>query len=253
MDLRLCESKKGRESWKFNNTLLKNKDFIKLVKNEICLIKQTYALPVYNPEAVLTMNELQLELIISDSLFLDTMLCQLRGSIISFSKRIARETRKEEKSLEIDINNLIIQIEACESINDITILNNRLSEKQEHYEGLREIRMRGHQVRSRSEIMATWEKPSRYFLNLEKKHYINKTIVELITENDHKITDPKKFLELQKDFYQNLFSSKKTIKIENSYFEQYLSNLTKLSSEMRNKLEETFSLDELECVIKESK
>ena len=86
--------------------------------------------------------------------------------------------------------------------------------------------MRGHQVRSRSEIMASWEKPSRYFLNLEKKHYINKTILELSTENDQKITDPQKILELQKDFYQNLFSTKRTIKIEDSYFEQYLSNLT---------------------------
>ena len=181
------------------------------------------------------------------------MLCQLRGCIISFSKRIARETRNEEKSLEIDIKNLILQIEACESITSITTLNNRLSEKQEQYEGLREIRMRGHQVRSRSEIMATWEKPSRYFLNLEKKHYINKTIVELSTENDQKITDPKKNLELQIDFYQNLFSTKKTIKIENSYFEQYLSNLTKLSHEMSYKLDEPFSMEELESVIKKSK
>ena len=190
LDLKLCDSTKGRGSWKFNNNLLKNKDFIKMIKDEICLVKQTYALPVYNPEVILTMDEQQLELIISDSLFLDTMLCQLRGSIISFSKRIARETRKEEKSLEIDINNIILQIESCDSISDIMTLNNRLSEKQELYEGLREIRMRGHQVRSRSEIMATWEKPSRYFLNLEKKHYINKTIVELVTENDQKITDP---------------------------------------------------------------
>ena len=65
-----------------------------------------------------------------------------------------------------------------------------LSDKQEHYERLREIRMRGHQVRSRSEIMASWEKPSKYFLNLGKKHYINKTISELKLENGQTITDP---------------------------------------------------------------
>ena len=53
---------------------------------------------------------------ISDSLFLDTMLCQLRGVIISFSKKLANETRKEEKVLEKEILSYIEKIDSSETI-----------------------------------------------------------------------------------------------------------------------------------------
>ena len=113
--------------------------------------------------------------------------------------------------------------------------------------------MQGHQVRSRSEIMASWEKPSKYFLSLEKKNYINKTITELKIENDQLITNPTQILEAQKKFYQFLFSSKKTIKIENSFYEQYLCNLPKLSEMTRDAIDMPFTMEELEHVIKKSK
>ena len=117
----------------------------------------------------------------------------------------------------------------------------------------REIRMRGHQVRSRSKIMASWEKPSKYFLNLEKKHYINKTISELKLENGQTITDPKQILGTQKEFYQNLFTSKNTIRIEDSYFEHYLSNLPKLTDRNKDLIDNPFTIDELDNVINKSK
>ena len=58
-----------------------------MVKEEIFLVKSTYALPVYNPEYIKNDNGQNLELLISDTLFLDTLLCQLRGVIIDFSKK----------------------------------------------------------------------------------------------------------------------------------------------------------------------
>ena len=253
LDLRLSNNQRGRGSWKFNNNLLKNKDSVKLIKDEIQNIKHVYALPVYRPEVVDILDENQLELMISDSLFLDVMLCQLRGNIISFAKKISREKRREEKSLEVDIEQLVLEIYICESFSHKEALNRELYKKQATYEDLREIRMRGHMVRSRSEILANWEKPTKYFLNLEKKHYIDKTIVELSTEVGEIVTDPKKILKLQEDFYRNLFTSKKTIEIENSYYEPYLDNLKQLSQNLRDKLDETFTIEELEYVIKKSK
>ena len=78
---------RGRGLWKFNNQLLQNQDFIDMVKEEIFLVKSTYALPVYNPEYIKNDTGKDLELLISDTLFLDTLLCQLRGAIIDFSKK----------------------------------------------------------------------------------------------------------------------------------------------------------------------
>ena len=253
LDLKLNDNRKGKGSWKFNNNLLKNKDFVKIIKEEIRLTKHIYALPIYSHETVDTLNELQLELMISDSLFLDTLLCQLRGTIISFSKKISRERRINEKALETEIQETILEIEASDHLPLINELNNKLSNLQEQYEEIRENRMRGHLIRSRSEIMADWEKPSKYFLNLEKRNYVNKTILELKTENGNKINDPTEILKLQKEFYQDLFSTKKTINIENSYFDPYLINLPTLSEEMKNKLDEPFTIEELDESIKKSK
>ena len=86
LQLKLSNYKKGKGSWKFNNSLLNNNDFIKLIKSEISLIKETYALPIYNPEIVPLIKDSDLEMI-PDTLFIDTLLCQLRAIIISFSKK----------------------------------------------------------------------------------------------------------------------------------------------------------------------
>ena len=79
---------RGRGLWKFNNQLLQNQDYIDMVKEEIFLAKCTYALPVYAPEHIKNNNGDNLELNISDTLFLDTLLCQLRGSTIDFSRKL---------------------------------------------------------------------------------------------------------------------------------------------------------------------
>ena len=114
--------------------------------------------------------------------------------------------------------------------------------------------MKGHQVRSRAELTANWEKPSRFFLNLEKKNYdLNKNITELLHSNDFKITNPEQILKMQTNFYQDLFSSKNTIELQNSTFSPLLHNLPKLPESLRESLELPFSMAELEQSIKRSK
>ena len=100
LSINITNSPRGRGSWKFNNKLLKSSEFTKMVKEEIKLIKQTYALPVYNLDYVSKMPDKDVILTIDDDLFLDTMLCQLRGVIIAFSKKVAKEKRALEKNLE---------------------------------------------------------------------------------------------------------------------------------------------------------
>ena len=77
---------RGKGLWKFNNGLLKNQDFIDMIQEELSLIKSIYVLPLYDPEYINNNHGDSLKLNISDTLFLDTLLCQLRGAIIDFSK-----------------------------------------------------------------------------------------------------------------------------------------------------------------------
>ena len=78
--------KRGRGLCKFNNALLENNGFVKMIKAEISLVQYTYALPIYDPVFVASDNGETLEINISSTLFLETLLCHLRGKIITLSK-----------------------------------------------------------------------------------------------------------------------------------------------------------------------
>ena len=182
-----------------------------MVKAEIELIKSTYAFRIYNDEYVHLDHGELLELLISDTLFLETLLCQLRGQIIKFSKNLKREEKKEEISLIAEIKKL----QGCiDSGNEQTTKRDSLREKSLRLEKLREKQTKGSIIRSRANIVDNWEKPSKYFLNLEKRNFTNKNIPSLTTDDEKIITDSKKILMMQKSFYQDLYSSKDTIPIK---------------------------------------
>ena len=62
-----------------------------------------------------------------------------------------------------------------------------------------------------------------------------------------------KILNLQKDFYQDLFTKKKTIPILGSFYEEYLQNIQNLSESKKEELDNDFKMEELEYVIGKSK
>ena len=58
---------------------------------------------------------------------------------------------------------------------------------------------------------------------------------------------------MQKSFYQDLFTKKKTIPIEDSFHAEYLQNIPGLSELKKGELERDFTMDKLELVIGKSK
>ena len=145
---------RGRGLWKFNNQLLQNQDYIDMVKEEIFLAKCTYALPVYAPEHIKNNNGDNLELNISDTLFLDTLLCQLRGSTIDFSRKLKKNERLEECKL-------LKSISEIELLDTTTIEQEKtLSSNKLKLEDIRENRIKGSMIRSRAQLNKDWEKPS---------------------------------------------------------------------------------------------
>ena len=104
-------------------------------------------------------------------------MCQIRGETITFSKNLSRKTNKLESELIDSITQLEIEID-CYDIN----INNKLEELTNlnvQLQSIREDKLKGHQIRSRYQHIKDWEKPSKYFLNLEKIFYLNKNIAEL--------------------------------------------------------------------------
>ena len=114
------------------------------------------------------MNEADIEYWIKPDIMWEVMLAQIRGVIIDFAK----EKRKEKKDLIKQMNklkgNTDINVEI--NIEQLETLNIEL-------ETITEERIKGAQIRARSLKQNEGEKPSSYFLSLEKANYINKTML----------------------------------------------------------------------------
>ena len=78
--LSLCftEFVKGKPLWKFNNSLLKDIQYINAINKKIDEVKKQYSLPVYDFENLHNIPECELQFSINDQLFLDTLLMEIR-------------------------------------------------------------------------------------------------------------------------------------------------------------------------------
>ena len=68
----------------------------------------------------------------------------------------------------------------------------------------------------------TTRKNSKYFFNLEKRHYTDKLIPKVITEEGRELVDQKAILREQSKFCKNLYSTKNCLITEehNDVFSQ---------------------------------
>ena len=66
-------------------------------------------------------------------------------------------------------------------------------------------------IRSRAEQIEYDEKPTKYFLHLEKQNFTNKQMTKLINDDNVIITDPDKVADIQRNFYEKLYSKDKNV------------------------------------------
>ena len=97
LKLKLQENERGRWYWNFNNTLLKDKNYIEEIKNTIEEVKNTYIINDNVNERVNISNE-QMKFNINDQLFLETLLMVIRGNMIEYSAIKKREKMKKKRS-----------------------------------------------------------------------------------------------------------------------------------------------------------
>ena len=251
--LNISKQPRGKGQWKLNNKLLENQEYLNMDRNEINLAKATYALPIYHPEYVKDNTGTDLEININDALLLDTLLCQIRGETIKFSKKIARENRLYESRLIENIETIEKSIDSIEDQINKELLSDYLDSKKEELEQWRENKLNGAMVRSRATINSQWEKPSSFLLNLEKKNFLNKSIPELLDNEGNAHTDIKEIMEMQHSFYNDLFTAKTITPIPDSKYDYLISNLPKLPDHLKQNMDSEITIEELELVIKRSK
>ena len=105
---------------------------------------------------------------------------------------------------------------------------------------------RGAIMRSRATYETLGERPSKYFLNLEKRNFSKKTIYRLQLKSGVVISDPECILREQRKFYDKLYTSAGPID------ENYVKNLQtpQISEEDKIYLDLPISQEEKEAAIK---
>ena len=124
-------------------------------------------------------------------------------------------------------------------------LEDEICKKNIELEELRDIKLKGAFIRSRSQMISQEEKPNKLFLNLENNNFISKNIKELINSKDIKITEPKAILEEMRVFYEQLHTKREVGKVEDSIFNNYIDNLNKLNNDESSKSDSDITINEL--------
>ena len=235
----------GKGLWKHNNSLLTDADYLKALNSKILEIKKQYCLPVYNLENIDQIPDEELQFIINDALFLETLMMEIRGKSISYASYKKKVKNKEEKELIYKIQNLEDNL-VEENIPKVEQLKQELN-------NLREDKMQGYLVRSRANIIENGEKPSQYFCNLESHNYSSKIINVIEQENGEHINQ-KEILHETSKYYENLYSCRENTlnDIDLNIYMQNI-NMPKLTEEEAEKQEGMVTHKEASLTLKNMK
>ena len=206
--LKKKEFKRDRTFWKFNNSLLKDKEYLMTIKNVIETTKKQYANIVYSPDKINTIGADEIQFTVSDQLFFETLLMEIRGKTISYASYKKKKEIEEEKSLKDRLTNLETDTAISqEVVEEIDTIKNKL-------EQLRNKKIEGITVRSRVNWIHEGEKPTRYFCNLENRNFVNKTVSFLEKPTGEILEDQTEILREVEHFYSSLYCEKTTDDVE---------------------------------------
>ena len=186
--------------WKFNNSLLRDKEYIKTVKNVISQTKHQYAVPIYDEQSIDKIPQSEIQWLINDQLWLETLLMEIRGKTISYASFKKKEREEKEKEL-IDI---IDDLETNIINTDLEYLENKKLELQE----IRKKKMDGAFIRSKAKWIEEGEKLTNYFCNLENRNFVSKVINTIETNEGIKLTDTSDIVKETKSYYEKLYTSR---------------------------------------------
>ena len=174
---------------------------------------------------------------------------KIRGRIIAFPSNKKRKTNLEENKLKTEI--IRLENELHKNLTNESWIN-KLKEKKDKLEDIREHILKGAFIRSRWQYTNMGEKPSSSFLNLENNFFISKHIRELTVDNES-IKKPEQILEKMRQFYENLYKEQKNTDIENTSLNPIKERLKKIDEEEKMTLDKDISMEELGNIVKKSK
>ena len=182
------EFKRGLGSWKFNNQLLEEKDYINFTNTSYPRI-----LDKYQEDK-------------SKKILWEMIEMEIRSKTIQYSKKRRLKLKRKEHELQDEIQKLDQQICDNQYFNQNFLDNYELAKKE--LKDMYDSKGKEAMFRSKARWVEQGEKPTKYFFNLENKNYDRKIIKELKDENDKIITNFKNVNRRIEDHFSKILSSK---------------------------------------------
>ena len=147
---------RGRGFWKFNNSLLYDITYLDTINSKINDIKKQYAVPIYDSDNILNIPDNEIQFVINDQLFLETLLMEIRGKSISYSSYVKKKKMEKETKLMDEISRLESNIDEHHIEN--------LNSKQRELEEVRKEKLKGAFIRSRAKWVEEGENHQNIFV-----------------------------------------------------------------------------------------
>ena len=241
IDIILSNFVRNRGRWQMNTSLLKDSKYLTIINSAIEDEVNFYS----NSNSPSNLDDtINGHYTIDHDILLEMVIMRCRKETISYS----RKCKNKEKAIE---RNLIKLIENLEKSNTDS---SKLDQTKRQLEQIREEYIKGSIVRSRTTWLNEFEKPTKFYLNLENRKYVEKTIKRIEKSSGEILLDQKEILQEIKAFYEKLFSNHDNISdIQN--FDAVFAGLDikKLNDKQKISLEEDLSEHELTSTLKQMK
>ena len=174
----------GPSFWKFNTSLLREKEYTSKVTQEISRLKLKY------------------ESLDDKGLKWDVIKMELRMGAISYSKYLAKKKRDDMKELLTKLNEteVVLSTDPTDELLDIAT---QIKDKIEAYNA---EKARGAMLRSKADWVEYGEKSSSYFLRLENRNKQIKNITSLIDDDGKEVKGQKEILNEELRYYKTLYT-----------------------------------------------
>ena len=232
LDLSLHANSRGPGLWKLNTSFLTETAYVNLIKATIKEVQDEYE----NDDMV------------NPALLWDMIKLKIREKSLQYAANKTKKTKDREAELEHAIFKLELKMDNGDSseIENFELVE-QLNDLKSELERIIEFRTKGSILRAKIKWHNEGEKNTKYFLNLEKRHYKQGTISQLKVDENNFITSDQEILAEGESFFINLYTSNRNVhNLINRYDFFKHENDTVLNDEERNNCEGL--LTERECL-----
>ena len=176
---------RGPGFFKLNTGLLLDNDYVNKIKNLINTKKVQYQNQQTEPD-----------------LIWEVIKADIRGETIKYASLKKKNREKRLKEIEKELQDLEQLRDHSNNENNI----NRISELNIELQNIYFEKVNGIMTQAKVRWLKDGEKNSKYFIGLEKRNFLNKSINRIVNDQGDMVTNFKDILFEQKKYYENLYT-----------------------------------------------